>query len=296
MSLSGRLALPAAPDYSTINGSRTPAGVLISSTVTVAWRERNRKTASLRYYNDSTEAAEATTDYQIRYRFNNGAWSAATFVSGTSTTLPASSVGTMQVEVTTRRNGTTLSRNSDYVTVPVIAPQGSPQTARYWRFFMPSFNAGGDGYLAMFRIWMFSNQSKYVYSGSEVVNQASNYPARPGSNLFQNSDPVIGSNDSWTSNTGASAPQWVSIDFGSPVTFDAFVVIVDNYNNSIRGPQNFQMQTSDDGVNWTTQGTYATTWSTTNYTQAFTIDTFKLLAADGATNITTPAGDRLRTQ
>ncbi|HWV46430.1 MAG TPA: phage tail protein [Nitrospira sp.] len=117
--LSQRTYKPAPPDYVQLNGSRTPISQYVSAAIAVTWRERNRKTATLVQYNDPTEVAEPGTDYGIRYRVNAGAWSARTFVTGVSYTIPAlgnSYAGTVDVEVVSRRDGV-ISNVGDICTI-----------------------------------------------------------------------------------------------------------------------------------------------------------------------------------
>lgn len=101
--LDSRTFRPAPPDYLTLNGNRT--AVPVTGVVAVAWRARNRKSTTVELIEDAASAAEAGTDYELKWRMNAGAWN---------TSYPAASpqnidltglTGTLDVEVRSRRDG-----------------------------------------------------------------------------------------------------------------------------------------------------------------------------------------------
>jgi Putative phage tail protein len=118
LTLTQRATRPAPPDYLTINGSRTPADVLKGATVTLDWRSRNRLTTSIVPYDTASEAAEAGTDYGWRYRIDAGAWSAYTYTSGLTASMPLTNDTqcVYEFEVVSRRDGL-LSRIGDKCSV-----------------------------------------------------------------------------------------------------------------------------------------------------------------------------------
>lgn len=119
ITLTRRAFRPAPPAYTTINGSRTPANVAPSASISLAWRERNRNTAKVVPYNAASEAQEGGVDYGYRSRLNGGAWSGYTYVTGTSTNISVgASTGVREYEVWSRREGV-LSRVGDRCSVTV---------------------------------------------------------------------------------------------------------------------------------------------------------------------------------
>ncbi len=123
VAMTQRMRRPAPPDYLTINGSRAPANAATGSTLTLAWRARNRLTTTLVPYNASSETQESGVDYGYRTRLNNGVWSAYTYTSSLTATLAAGTVGgTREIEVWARRDGL-LSRIGDALSVIIEVPQ-----------------------------------------------------------------------------------------------------------------------------------------------------------------------------
>lgn len=97
---SRRAARPAAPVYLTLNGSRVPTPVTGATTVTANWRERNRNSAMLAWYDDPTQTPEAGTTYSLRYRIGAGAWSNVSGLIVPSYNVPVTGLsGTLEVEV-----------------------------------------------------------------------------------------------------------------------------------------------------------------------------------------------------
>lgn len=96
---------PAPPAYLTIGGARQPATVTNSTSPAIAWRERNRLTDNVAFYNDAASTAEAGTDYVMRWRVNGGSWTTVDpFTSGSTITLGVT-LGLLEVEVWSRRDG-----------------------------------------------------------------------------------------------------------------------------------------------------------------------------------------------
>lgn len=118
-----RAQRPAPPDYVTIEGSRTPSSVAAGSSVTLAWRARNRNNLTIVPYNAATETQEAGVDYGWRVRMNAGAWSSYTYVSALTAVagVPAAA-GIAEYEVWSRKDGALLSRIGDNCFVEVVVP------------------------------------------------------------------------------------------------------------------------------------------------------------------------------
>lgn len=122
IALARRAFRPAPPDFIQLNSSRTPANQDPSLTTAVSWRERNRKTLTLVPYNAATETAEPSTDYQIRWRLNAGAWSSYATPTGLTYTIPAQGTpGVLDVELYSRRDGL-LSRVPDSISITLSSP------------------------------------------------------------------------------------------------------------------------------------------------------------------------------
>lgn len=268
-----RARRPAPPDYLTLNGSRNPAGVDTGSTITVAWRERNRNNLSVVTYNAGSESQEAGVTYHVQWRLNGGSWNFVGYISGTSTTFVAPSLdGTVEVEVYATRDGL-LSWTSDVASIvilPVVVPEGVPHTARYWRLLMTDRQPSSDGYFNVSRLRLF-NDGVQVPWGSVVPTDSGHYGSRDAAKTIQATEnpPNGNSEDTYTSATGAGTPQWLVYDMGSAVTADCFMMYyggdVASYN--FRFPRGWQFQKSDDGSTWT--DVVSRTADTNNGTKAY---------------------------
>jgi len=96
---------PSPPAYLTIGGTRQPATVTNSTSPAIAWRERNRLTDNVAFYDDAASTAEAGTDYVMRWRVAGGGWTTVDpFTSGSTITLGVT-LGLLEVEVWSRTNG-----------------------------------------------------------------------------------------------------------------------------------------------------------------------------------------------
>lgn len=101
-----RPARPYPPDYVQLNGSRTPAPTTGATSVSVSWRERNRKKAEISVYNDSSDLQEAGVTYTMRWRVGAGSYTTVTGLTGTSTTIPVTGLtGTLEVRLNSVLNG-----------------------------------------------------------------------------------------------------------------------------------------------------------------------------------------------
>ncbi|UIS73815.1 central tail hub [Pseudoxanthomonas phage PW916] len=255
VAMTRRMFRPAPPDYVTISGSRAPGSVATGTTVTVAWRARNRKTTALVAYDASSETQEAGVDYGYRTRLNGGAWSGYTYVSALTANISVGAVaGTWEVEVWSRRDGL-LSRTGDRCSVTVIVPAGGVEhTARYWRFYNTARRSGTDGYTEISRLRMYNDGVQLNLTGA-TVTQSSNYGSRFGSNVVKATENYAGGNseDTWTTATGSAMPQWIVIDAGAPITADLMMYYYggDTVSFSHRAPYAYQFQKSDDGLAWT---------------------------------------------
>lgn len=252
VAMTRRMYRPAPPDYVTINTSRTPSAVVVGASLVVAWRARNRLTKTLIPYNAGSEVQEAAVDYGYRTRVDGGSWSAYTYTSALTVNIPVSSVGTIDVEVWSRRDGL-LSRIGDRCTVTAIAPEGAAVTSRYWRLYITE--RGTDtAYIEISRLRLW-NDGAVLNLSTATVGQSSYYNAdgpRIGSNVVKLSENTSNGTDTWTTQTGASAPDWLTIDTGTPITADALVMYkTDHFAANGRFPDAFQLQVSADGLtNW----------------------------------------------
>lgn len=96
---------PSPPAYLTIGGTRQPATVTNSTSPAIAWRERNRLTDNVKFYDDAASTAEVGTDYVLRWRVDGGSWTTVDpFTSGSTITLGVT-LGLLEVEVWSRRDG-----------------------------------------------------------------------------------------------------------------------------------------------------------------------------------------------
>lgn len=117
-----RALRPLRPAYLTADGERS-GGIARSAATALAWRERNRLDATIRFEDDATVAAEAGTDYEVKWRI--GAFSSWTTlaVSGTGTTIDTSGATIGQilyVEVRSRRDAL-LSRTAAAISVELTS-------------------------------------------------------------------------------------------------------------------------------------------------------------------------------
>lgn len=118
-----RAARPAPPDYVTIDGSRTPSSVAAGTTVTLAWRARNRNNVAIVAYNAASETQEAGVDYGWRYRVGAGAWSGYTYTASLTAVAPVpAAAGIVEYEVWSRKDGALLSRVGDNCFVEAVVP------------------------------------------------------------------------------------------------------------------------------------------------------------------------------
>lgn len=122
--LDQRAYRPAAPTYLTIEGSRTPAGMVSPNSITLAWRERNRLATVLVWYDDATQTAEAGTTYQVWYRKDGGSWTKLTGISGATYELDTVGLfGTIDISVYSERDSL-ISRIGDTLTINLYEGSG----------------------------------------------------------------------------------------------------------------------------------------------------------------------------
>lgn len=116
-----RAARPAPPDYLTLGGSRTPPLMVSATSLTAAWRPRNRHSLSLVQYNASASTPEAAETYRVRWRIGSaGAWSEAN-TSSTSYDINITGLaGLLEVQVHAYRDGL-YSYTGDWLTVQLQA-------------------------------------------------------------------------------------------------------------------------------------------------------------------------------
>lgn len=125
VTLARRAFRPAAPAYLTLGGLRAPATVGGNTGLVVAWRERNRKSTTISWYDDATVTPEAGTTYTLRYRYAGGAYTTVTgLTSPTYTFTTANLAQTLDVEVWAVRD-TLASTISDVVSTTVVPVAGS---------------------------------------------------------------------------------------------------------------------------------------------------------------------------
>lgn len=103
-----RYERPLPPDYITLDGNRSLTETASQSTsIAIAWRERNRTSNTIAIESDATETPEATTVYDVLIKSGVTTIASDLDVSGTSTniTLPAGNLGAATIEITAKRNG-----------------------------------------------------------------------------------------------------------------------------------------------------------------------------------------------
>lgn len=106
VTLNQRAERPLPPDFLRINGARPgPVDIANGSTITLAWRTRNRLGSEIYFENEADQGAEVGTDYLPRYRMNGGSWVDLPATSSTSTSFTASVAGLLEVQVFSRRDG-----------------------------------------------------------------------------------------------------------------------------------------------------------------------------------------------
>lgn len=121
VTLARRAFRPLPPAYLTLNGSRSPSSTGTAATIAAAWRERNRNSGAVVWYDDASETPEAGTTYTLRYRLIGApAWTTVAALATPSYTIPAiGSTGTLEVEVFADRDGV-QSRIGDYLTIAIV--------------------------------------------------------------------------------------------------------------------------------------------------------------------------------
>lgn len=103
--MDSRTHRPSPPAYITIDGTRQPATVANSTSPAIAWRERNRLTDNVAFYDDAASTAEAGTDYVMRWRVNGGSWTTVDPATSGGTITLGVTLGLLEVEVWARRSG-----------------------------------------------------------------------------------------------------------------------------------------------------------------------------------------------
>lgn len=104
-SMDSRTYRPSPPSYVTIGGTRQPATVTNSTSPAIAWRERNRLTDDVAFYDDAASTAEAGTDYVMRWRVAGGGWTTVDPATSGGTITLGVTLGLLEVEVWARRSG-----------------------------------------------------------------------------------------------------------------------------------------------------------------------------------------------
>jgi hypothetical protein len=104
-SMAMRTFRPAPPTYLTIGGTRQPATVTNSTSPAIDIRTRNRVNSDVAFFNDSSDTAEAGTDYHMRWRVNGGSWTVVDPWTPGSTITLGPTTGLLEIEAWSRRDG-----------------------------------------------------------------------------------------------------------------------------------------------------------------------------------------------
>lgn len=172
-----------------------------------------------------------------------------------------------------RPNATMLGVVVSVDTVTTIIP-GAPGTSseyvesRYWRIFITANN--GDAYTTLKEVQIISPTDTVLTSPSTVTGQSTFYDASPAyiANAAQLVDGDFNDETSvWTTADASAVPSWVSFDLGTVQAVKSVKIMPQSYALPSRAPKDFQIQTSPDGVTWTTVKTESdvTAWTAEAY-------------------------------
>lgn len=119
------------------------------------------------------------------------------------------------------------------------------QKFRYYRFTV-GLNSGGDGYNQLAELHYYQN-------GAWLPAPAgSSNPSGTGEQNWNNANDNLGANLPGFTKFGSNPrPYWLTYDFGSPVTLDAYNWATANDSTPARNPRRWTVSGSNDGTNFT---------------------------------------------
>lgn len=138
----------------------------------------------------------------------------------------------------------------------VILTGGTIATARYWRFLFTETN--GSPYLSIAEIFLISGSADIITIGKSYDYKSKN-SGRGADACF---DGIINSSDYFYV-LASRLPVWISIDMGEPCSVDRIDIALSAISaDASEAPKSFEVQKSDDGINWTTVKAFAnqTNW------------------------------------
>lgn len=106
VTINRRSERPAPPTYLRYAGARTGSAAR-SATGAVAWRERNRNSDTVPFFDDASQTVEAGQDNELKWKINAGAFTTV-YVTGDSTTIDTSGASpgdVLTIELRSRRDG-----------------------------------------------------------------------------------------------------------------------------------------------------------------------------------------------
>lgn len=125
---------------------------------------------------------------------------------------------------------------------------------RYWRIYVLESNTGDGFFTAIYELEFRATAGGADQSTPSSGITASTVAAGAVVSYAIDNDLITG----WTSSSGSSGPQWVSVDLGSAKEVRQIAMTSgDTSARAARAPKRFQIQYSDDNSSWTSAIEYS---------------------------------------
>ena len=130
---------------------------------------------------------------------------------------------------------------------------GGEGAHKFWRLYITANN--GNPYTAIQQIAYRSTPEGASVATGGTATASTAFAADPPSDAFNGNTTVP--DGGWVPNV-TTFPHWITYEFASPVAIVEMGLWVrnDEVTSGARGPKDFTLQWSDDGVAWTDIGTY----------------------------------------
>lgn len=123
-------------------------------------------------------------------------------------------------------------------------------SARHWRINITANN--GDPFTTLKEVQFVKADNSLVNRTSIIATQSSAY--RPTDSAADLVDGNTTSDDTsaWATAVGQAVPSWVAFDLGSAQAIKRIEIMPQSFNLPARAPRDFTIQSSTNGVDWTT--------------------------------------------
>ena len=123
-------------------------------------------------------------------------------------------------------------------------------SARHWRIHITANN--GDPFTTLKEVQFVKADNSLVNRTSIITTQSSAYQPTDSAADLVDGNVVDDDTSAWATAVGQAVPSWVAFDLGSAQAIKRIEIMPQTFNLPARAPRDFTIQSSANGVDWTT--------------------------------------------